>query len=54
MSEKDRSAIEQLIALDPRPKYQNDPERIYGMAYKDMNVKFTVSEDGTATIKEII
>ncbi|MCR5003232.1 MAG: tRNA (N6-threonylcarbamoyladenosine(37)-N6)-methyltransferase TrmO, partial [Bacteroidales bacterium] len=47
ISEKDRSAIEQLIALDPRPKYQNDPERIYGMAYKDMNVKFTVSEDGT-------
>lgn len=32
----------QILEQDPRPSYQNDPERIYGMAYAGMNVKFRV------------
>jgi tRNA-Thr(GGU) m(6)t(6)A37 methyltransferase TsaA len=33
--------IEQLLALDPRPAYQDD-EREYGMAYDQVNVRFVV------------
>lgn len=46
------STIESLISLDPRPRYHNDPERIYGMRYGDMDVRFKVEGD-TATIVEI-
>ena len=36
---------ESLIAVldhDPRPQYQDDPERIYGMAFGNMEIKFKV------------
>ena len=41
-----REAIVGILAEDPRPSYQNDPERIYGVAFAGKNVKFTV--DGSA------
>lgn len=31
-----------VLAQDPRPSYQEDPARIYGMKYAGMNVKFYV------------
>lgn len=34
-----------LLSEDPRPHYQNDPEREYGMLLSDFNIKFKVSED---------
>ena len=37
---------------DPRPSYQTDENRIYGMAYDKYNVKFTVKGD-VLYIKEI-
>lgn len=39
------SQIESLIEIlahDPRPQYQDDPERVYGMAFGGMEVKFKV------------
>ncbi len=39
---EDAVVIRQLLALDPRPPYQNDPERIYGMAFRDLDIRFTV------------
>lgn len=47
--------IELLIRIlrsDPRPSYQNDPDRIYGFEYANMNVKFKVS-DGMLTVTDI-
>lgn len=32
----------QILSQDPRPSYQNDPERVYGMEYAELEVKFTV------------
>ena len=32
-----------VLAQDPRPSYQDDPERIYGMTFAGYNVRFTVS-----------
>ena len=34
--------IEQVLALDPRPAYQDDPERVYGLHFADLNVRFQV------------
>lgn len=39
------SQRESLIAVlqhDPRPQYQDDPERVYGMAFGGMEIKFKV------------
>ena len=33
-----------VLAGDPRPSYQDDPQRVYGVKFAGMNVKFTVSE----------
>ena len=32
----------ETLRQDPRPSYQDDPERIYGMRFGDMQVKFKV------------
>lgn len=32
--------LKEVLSQDPRPSYQNDPERIYGMAYAGREVKF--------------
>lgn len=36
------SNIKEILSLDPRPSYQNDAERIYGMSLYDLNIKFKV------------
>ena len=33
-----------VLAHDPRPQYQDDPERVYGMAFGKLEVKFKVKE----------
>lgn len=38
---------------DPRPSYQNDSERIYGMSYGELQVKFKV-ENNELTIIDIL
>ncbi len=45
----DEAALREILSQDPRPAYQNDPERVYGMNYKDMNVRFRV-EEGTVFV----
>ena len=40
-----RESLMAVLAHDPRPQYQDDPERIYGMEYAHLEVKFKV--DGT-------
>ena len=36
------NALKGVIAADPRPHYQNDPDRIYAMEFADMEIKFRV------------
>ena len=38
-----RKSLIEVLAHDPRPQYQDDPERIYGMAFGGMEVKFKVN-----------
>lgn len=47
-----REALRETLAQDPRPSYQHDPERVYGMAFGDWNVRFRVTGD-TLTVTEI-
>lgn len=35
-------ALEGVLACDPRPSYQEDPERTYGMTFAGVDVKFRV------------
>ena len=35
----------QILALDPRPAYQQDPERIYGFPFAGLEIKFRVEEE---------
>lgn len=35
--------LAELLAQDPRPRYHDDPERVYGLILGDYDVKFTVS-----------
>jgi len=37
-----RDALRGVLAQDPRPHYQNDPERIYGFGFAGLEVKFSV------------
>ena len=48
-----RQALIDILAQDPRPHYQQDPTRIYGMEYANMEIKFRV-EDTTLVVCEII
>ena len=37
-------ALKEILALDPRPAYQNDPSRIYGFQFAGCEIKFKVEE----------
>ena len=47
-----REALLDILAQDPRPSYQDDPGRVYGMAFAEVQVRFTV-EEGVLTVREI-
>ena len=40
--ENRREALRGVLAQDPRPHYQEDPERVYGFGFAGMEVKFSV------------
>lgn len=40
--EDKREALLGVLAHDPRPSYQRDPERVYGMDFAGFTVRFTV------------
>ncbi len=47
-----REAVLGLLAQDPRPSYQNDPDRVYGVAFGGYDFRFRV-QDGVLTVCEI-
>ena len=50
--EDKRAALLAVLAQDPRPQYQDDPERVYGMAFAGLEVKFQVAGE-RLTVTEI-
>ena len=49
VEESRREVVMQLLSQDPRPSYQSDASRVYGMVYGDQNICFTV-EGGVLTV----
>ena len=47
-----RAALRGVLAHDPRPRYQDDGARGYGMDFAGFNVRFRVA-DGVLTVTEI-
>ena len=48
-----REALRAVLALDPRPRYQDDPERVYGFRFAGLEVRFSV-EGGVLRVREIL
>ncbi|MDD2327148.1 MAG: tRNA (N6-threonylcarbamoyladenosine(37)-N6)-methyltransferase TrmO [bacterium] len=46
-------ALREVLANDPRPSYQGDPDRVYGFTFAGQDVRFTVS-DGVLTVVEVV
>lgn len=42
--ERQRESLMAVLAHDPRPQYQDDPDRVYGLAFGNMEVKFKVMQ----------
>lgn len=47
-----REALLAVLAQDPRPSYQHDPGRVYGVPFGLHDVRFTVEED-TLIVREV-
>ena len=45
MEEPLRDGLLEVLAEDPRPSYQNDPDRIYGFPFAGFDVRFRVDGD---------
>lgn len=44
--------LTEILVQDPRPQYQNDPERVYSMSYGGFDVDFSVNENAL-TVRNI-
>ena len=53
IGEESLEALKEILEEDPRPQYQDDPQRIYGLEFKGHDIHFKV-EDNKLTITEII
>lgn len=47
-----QQTVKDLLSHDPRPSYQCDPDRIYGLSFAGFNIRFNVS-GGVLTVKEV-
>ncbi len=50
--EDKREALIGVLANDPRPSYQKDPARVYGLPFGGLEVHFTVEGD-TLTVRQV-
>ena len=47
-----RQALKEVLSHDPRPSYQNDSDRIYGLNFAEMNIRFTI-QNNTLYVQEV-
>ena len=47
---KQLAALKEALAFDPRPGYQDDPQRVYGFAYAGYDVRFQVKDDAVTVL----
>lgn len=51
LSEDQIRGLIEILAMDPRPSYQDDPLRIYGIAYGGKNIRFKVENNLLEVVK---
>ncbi len=51
-TEEQINGLREILSLDPRPSYQDDPERIYGMTYAGKNIRFKISFNKLTVLNE--
>ena len=51
LQSEDIAEITAILSLNPKPQYQNDEERIYGLSYKNFEVKFKCNEKEITVIE---
>lgn len=51
-SDDELAGLKQVLSQDPRPRYHDDAERIYGMPFAGWDVRFRVA-DGVVTVVEV-
>ena len=51
-SEEEQAGLRQVLAQDPRPRYHDDANRVYGMPFAGHDIRFRVS-NGVLTVIEI-
>lgn len=49
LSKEQLEALRHTLELDPRPHYQNDPQKVYGMPFEGRDIHFLVN-DGVLTV----
>ena len=52
VGEEKRESLKAVLAHDPRPSYQDEPERVYGMEFAGYEIRFTV-RNGVLSVTEI-
>ncbi len=52
LTDSECATLKEVLSLDPRPHYQKDPMRVYGMPYGRWDVRFKV-RDGILTVTEL-
>ncbi len=53
LTDKQKEELSALLSQDPRPSYQNDENRIYGMNYGQYDVSFSV-KDGVLSVLSVV
>ena len=48
-----RDGLLECLAQDPRPSYQDDPDRVYGFPFAGFDVRFTVDGDKLTVIEMV-
>ncbi len=52
LPEEKREAVLGVLSHDPRPSYQHQPDRVYGLSFAGYDIRFTVQED-RLTVREV-
>ena len=53
LPESKQAALAEVLSHDPRPSYQDNPDRVYGLSFAGFDIRFTVDGE-TLHVKEVI
>ena len=49
-----RKSLIDVLSHDPRPQYQHDPSRIYGLNFSNLEVRFQVQENHLTVVTLLV